>query len=146
MLRLSGCLFMITASSLFGFELSSRLRRRAALLRNAVSMLKTSGDRMRFTRPVKDKLIASLKADPQYRDLFDKRALQLLGEEAVAVLERFFDSLGTTDITGQEAMTAMCISELSRLYSKAEDETKSKCRLFEILGFMTGAFISVMMI
>ena len=146
MLRLAGCLMLIISCSFCGYELSSRLRRHTVYIKKAVSMLKVSGELIRFRRLKKDELISELRSDIRFSELFSPDCKSLLRPEESKLIDAFLSSVGTTDCEGQQAMTELYVSELERAYSASKEEEKNKCRVYEVLGFAAGAFLSVMFI
>ena len=62
------------------------------------------------------------------------------------LLSELLSKLGTTDAEGQLAIIGHGISRFEEYAESAAAEQRSKCRLYEILGFMAGAFAAVLFI
>lgn len=143
MIRLTGCLLIIIAGSLIGSAKSRALKDRTDRLKQLMRMLVQTSELIRYRRSTVGEIMAKLNEDQHFRKLLDSS--DLLPQEK-ELLSDFLSELGTTDTEGQLSMIAMCSSRCSELIAAAKSEETAKCRLYEQLGFMCGAFIAVLLI
>ncbi len=146
MLKLAGCVMLIAAGSLWGMKRAEILRERRHLLELIIEMMTYSAERIRYLRCTVDALKGSIKEEKRFSPLNSPEKLSLLSASERSELDIYFSRLGTTDSDGQQAMIALSISGFEHFASLAREEEKRKCRLYEVLGFVAGAFAAVILI
>lgn len=63
-----------------------------------------------------------------------------------SALRQFFTQLGTTDIEGQLSLVERSKAYFFGQLQKLREESKSKCRLYNSLGALGGAFVAIMLL
>ena len=145
MLRILGCLMMIVTGSLCGITKSKAVRAHTAELKTVCSMLREISELIRYKRSTTDEILSLLSADSRFSSLAAGRSEHLSCEEK-SLLSGIFAKLGTTDAEGQFSMIEHGASRFAEYAEDAAAEQKNKCRLYEVLGFMGGAFAAVIFI
>lgn len=145
MIKLTACILIISAGALWGSYMSSRLRRRTSLLREAVSMISSISGLIRYQKSTTDEIMASLRCREEHRTLTEQ-SCPWLREEEKRLLREIFSSLGSTDSEGQRAMLELYAGRFKDLAESAAAEQQQKCRLYDTLGFMLGAFIAILIV
>lgn len=145
MLKLLGCLMLIVTGSLCGTAGAAALRSHTVQLKNVCSMLLEISELIRYKRSTKEEIIGCLKLNDSYFALLSGKTSPLTESEA-SLLGELLSKLGTTDAEGQLAMLGHGISRFNEYAQNAAEEQRTKCRLYEVLGFMGGAFAAVMFI
>lgn len=143
MIRLAGCLLIIVVGTLIGTAKSRALKDRTNRLNQLLRMLTRASELIRYKRSTVGEIMEQLKEDQHFRDLLDSTDLERQENELIS---GFLSELGTTDAEGQLSMIALYSSRCRELIEAAKNEEAAKCRLYEQLGFMSGAFIAVLLI
>ena len=110
------------------------------------SMLVYIRELIRYSRCTTGELIETLKGDSRYSAAFSEDTLSLLLPAEREALGEMFSRLGTTDAEGHEAMLTLYISRFAGCEAEAKQKERSQCRLYEVLGFMAGAFVAVLIV
>lgn len=125
--------------------MSGRLKSRTAALRRVVSMLTEIDGLIRYKRSTLPEIRKELGRQSGYASLISNSEGELRREE-YAVLCELLSKLGTTDAEGQAALIELCRQRFTELAAQSAEEQRTKCRLYDVLGFMAGAFIAVMIV
>ena len=145
MFRLSGCILIVVASSLYGITYAGKLKRHTRELTCVISMLGEISELIRYTKCTTEEILSRLAADISYNGLLNSIGRELYPDES-KLLDDTLSKLGTTDSEGQLAMIGYSVSRFRSMKEAAEAAQKEKCRLYEVLGFMSGAFLAVLLI
>mgnify|MGYP003002064365 CR=1 FL=1 len=68
-----------------------------------------------------------------------------LKKEEIKIIEDFGRNLGITDRETQMKNIDECIAEIDTLIGALKNEKKEKCKLYKVLGVLSGMFISIML-
>ena len=145
MLRLLGCLMMIVTGTLCGMTRSNVLRNHTEELKTVCSMLREISELIRYRRSTTEEIMLTLNRQSRYSLLASGRGKALSAEERT-FLSEVLSKLGSTDAEGQLAIIEHGVSRFAEYTENAAAEQKNKCRLYEVLGFMGGAFAAVLFI
>lgn len=69
-----------------------------------------------------------------------------LSKEEIDIIRDFGRNLGITDRETQMKNIDECISEMNRCLMELKNEKKEKCKLYKVLGVLSGLFISIMLL
>lgn len=145
MIRILGFVMLITACTLCGCSASASLKRHTSLLESAVSMLEYISELLRYSRAnvsdIKKKLTGS-----KYSIFLSEDIRIYLDNDETAALNEFFSSLGQSDLEGQQAMILQYLAFFRSKADEARDKEKRLCKLYSSLGFISGAFLTVILI
>ena len=136
---------MIITGSLCGISKASLLRAHTSELKTVVSMLREISEMIRYRRSTTDEIRSMLSSHIGY-DSLAAGNVQTLNTEEQKLLSDILAKLGTTDAKGQLAIIEHGISRFCEYADEASSEQRNKSRLFEVLGFMAGAFAAVLFI
>lgn len=166
MIKLIGILSIVFSAGLIGIMSAERLKKRASelsligymideisiLIRfkampvyEIATLLKAgkSGEKLDFIKKLDDSGTTS------FSKAWEKSVTECqspLSETDKALLISFGSSLGTSDIDGQLSTLEMYKTSFKKLEKDALKICEEKSRLYRSMGFLTGAFISVMLI
>ncbi len=160
-LKLSGAVALLLSGLFCGIFLSDRLRRRRDLIRAFIELLSGLKTSIRYNS---GELISLIKASaPNYiREFFMTDSVDFdfywrnsvlkipkayaLKSGDYELLYGFGKNLGATDIAGQIEHIELYTEFFKRALKNAEDEYRTKGRLYKTLGFFAGASLSIMLI
>ena len=147
MFKAAGVILVIAVGAATGFRASQRLRTRYKKLFRFYAFIRSAADRMRLgeelERIYKSSEAAELLSVSGYRATVKSEGLS--GED-IRLLEEFFSSLGMTDIDSGVDRCAVFCELLLRRVGEAEEDMKSKSRLYSILGCFCGVFVALILV
>lgn len=164
MLRIIGIVLVMLSGANFGAYLSSKVKKHIKTVETVNDMLRETGMMIRFNAITFKELIEHLKcccAIGKLRFLqVDTEALDIresivegiknnddgLSAEEAEKLYSFFLQFGTTDIDGQLSMVEKYQEYYFERMQNLRDESTKKCRLYNSLGALGGAFVAVMLV
>ena len=162
MIKLAGCILITAACTKMGFMAASvktDQMKYLKLLRRLICEIKamtegglTFGEIL--SRLIDKKEYADFEflsvdaASPDVRrELLDKLSRSVLFDsESKQTAYGFFEHLGATDLNGQLAYISMALSVLDEQIDSLSENFSAQVRLCRVLGILSGAFISVMLI
>ena len=145
MLRLLGCLMLVITGSMCGFVRAGGLKEHTDDLNAVCSMLREIIELIRYKRSTTEEIFDILKGSSSC-SRFLERSRTSLNEDEHLLLEHIISGLGSTDAEGQISMLSYGLSRFSEYAGIASEKQKKDGRLYEVLGFMGGAFAAVMLI
>lgn len=143
MIKLFGCLLVIILATLIGLSKSRALKERTYRLKQLSRMFMQAAELIRYRRSTVGEIIDKLNEDEHFSALLNENDLSQQEKE---LLSGFLSELGTTDAEGQLSMISLYCSRCGELIDASKNEETAKCRLYEQLGFLCGAFIAVLLI
>ena len=145
MLKTLGCLLLIVTGTAWGITRSKELKLHTYQLKTVCTMLREVSELIRYRRSTTEEILYYLHNNERCGKHFEAGFRALSADEQL-LLADIVSKLGTTDAEGQLSMIGHGISRFSEYAASAAEEQKCKCRLYEVLGFMAGAFAAVMFI
>lgn len=147
MLKLFGILIIIAVSTLYGFKASAGLKQRAKMLGLYIRLISEIEDNIRL----KIGLTEMLSRDSslmllEYKDYNVNFKKEGLLSEDVKLLESFFENIGLGDVKSGTELCRTYKDLLTKKEKEAEQEMMQKAKLYSLLGFFSGLFVSVMLI
>lgn len=166
-MKLLGCIFIISACSLFGFFKALSLKLRCRNLLEFKMVLESLKIRVGFLKEnLAEALISASKNHTVFR-LFHTFAenLTVLGtdeaweksleknsstlhftDEDTEVLKKFSNELGKTDSKNQIKHIDFILELVAELYLKADDDLKNKYTVYKSMGAVIGSFLVLLLI
>ncbi len=155
MLKLTGSILLIFACSAAGFSASDKLLKRTSELDIALNMLHQIGIYLTSDFLSTDEIIARLDKE-KFGDIinFSKNITDKsfvfeessLPDNIKSKLREYFGEFGSTDLKGQSAKTDLIICEVQKVLEDEKERCSRHCKLYRALGFLSGAFLAVMLI
>lgn len=165
MLKLSGLLSVFIMFVLFGFYFSGILKRRVEIFRQTRYMIEKISSMIKYNSYNVFEICDEIKNDESlyemtfipfekisgtpfcelWTDCVKKWNVPLKSDERNVYLN-IGKSLGTTDKDGQISSLMLFDSEIQKILYDAEKEYSEKSRLIKMLGILSGAFVSIMLI
>lgn len=165
MFKLSGVLFIFITFVLLGFYFSGILKRRVEIFRQTRLMTDKISTLIKYRSYSVFELCDEIKHDDilyemsfvsfsdtnnipfseLWRESVEKWNVPLKSNERNIYLE-IGAILGTTDKEGQISSLMLFDTEISKMLSEAEKEFSEKSKLIKMLGVLSGAFVSIMLI
>lgn len=169
MMRIAGIVLLLIMSALTGCFAADGLKTRLRAVKQIRMMLETlrlmiryealevseiarrlSGDEklngLKFLVPLHTYTEEAFISGGTFYEAWD-RALsentEYLAAEDIALLRRTGSILGSCDCDGQLSSLSLCCAEADRLAAEAEEQYRSKGRLYRSLGAIAGALIAV---
>lgn len=165
MFKLSGVLFVFTAFVLLGFYFSGILRRRVEIFRQTRMMIDKISTLIKYRSYNVFELCDEIKKDDSLYEMTfvsfsDVNGIPFseLWNESVKkwnvpiknnernIYSEIGKTLGTTDTEGQISSLMLFDAEIKKILSDAEKEYSEKSKLIKMLGVLSGAFVSIMIV
>lgn len=144
MFKCIGLILTVLTGAAVGFRASERLRFRYKKLLKYYVYIGELSDRMRtgveLERLFCDEKAAELISADGYRITLKRDGLN---SGDIELLEEFFKALGMGDIEAQTARTATYRELLGTRVSDAEQDMRSKSRLYSLIGLFSGIFTAI---
>ncbi len=165
MFKLSGVLFVFIMFVLFGFYFSGVLKRRVEIFRQTRVMIDKMSTLIKYRSYSVYELCNEIKNDDTLYEIsfisfsdtnkvpFSELWIESVKKWNVPIKNKerniYFDigkMLGTTDKEGQISSLMLFDEEIEKMLSDAEREDSEKSKLIKMLGVLSGAFVSIMLI
>ena len=147
MLKIVGLILIITASTLFGFFWSVKLKNRQLRLLKLCTFLEELEIQIKSGAELKNILLASGGEVGIYIEDFGvKVSPEHLLPKDIKLLEDFFSGLGMGDTESQIKRCSVYGLMLKNLEKSAAEQVNLKANLYQKLGFFAGLFVAVMFI
>ena len=169
MLKITGIIFLITATSTVGMIMSKQLDMRVKLLQLIRQMLEDISIQLRFKASTVYEILEYLDNNPVYNQLgflytanlnkdsfksfseiwsesIDGWVCSPLKKEDFSLLNSIGSSLGTSDIEGQLSSLELFKEKAKMHFESASSERDKKLKLYRSLGVLSGIFVSVMIV
>ena len=160
LLKLFGAVILSLSGLLGGCRYARRLIIRRDFLRDFIAFLESLGTVLRyrsediFTSVNSSGELFSLPCDAHKRPFIQAWEEQIapfakryaLSKQDVSLLRDFGAQLGVTDTQGQLSHIALYSTLFEKQLTKAEEEVKSKAKLYRTLGLFTGMSAALMLI
>lgn len=147
----------------FGFMKSGELKKRSLLLNELKRLIAELSVKLRYTAPTLDELSEDITGafaellreeraqTPDIKTAWGNAADRLAAftfcqREEGALIKELGQALGTCDTAGQLSLLEMYGARLERLAETAEENSKTKGKLFRSVGALLGAGIAVLII
>lgn len=170
MIRAAGIIILLFMSALTGCFAAGGLKKRLKALRQLRTMLESlrlmiryealevdqiaarladdeTLDELEFLVPLKEYSENSLKTGEEtFAEIWKRAAENYPGsfsEEDLELILRIGANIGVSDCEGQLAALTLACSENDRLIAEAQEQYRSKGRLYRALGAVAGAVIAV---
>lgn len=169
MLKAAALIGIVSLGALLGARAAARLDNRDALLKTLSASIETLTQRIAYSRLPLRALIAFLPGERRLWQAYAE-ALFTVGEPETAwrnarreilntardytalleedwgVLQTFALTLGQLDARAQEHSGSSALSALGRQREDAEKQSRSKGRIYRLLGFSCGAAVAILLI
>ena len=146
--KLLGAALVLASSTLMGFYLSYRLKRRLKLLNALCELMSSLCTGVRYSRENVITLVR--RSSPRLiLDVLPDESLQssfYLTDNDESLLTDFFSKLGSTDTDGQLEHINIYKISFKTACDNSLEEYKTKSRLYKALGFFVGASIALMIL
>lgn len=147
MLKTVGLAMVFSVCTLIGFRASERLRCRYKKLLSHYILIEEIAELMRVGTELETVFKNERAADLLIADGYSASVKpEELNAEDIRLLEEFFGQLGMGDIEAQLSRCATYRELLSKRVYDAEQEMKSKSRLYSLLGIFFGIFAVIIVI
>lgn len=150
LIKISGLIFIVTATTLFGIELSLRLRRRAGAINWYIKAVSEIGEKIRYTSAELGVIIGSIYGQEKYLRVDEPFSVSLrevgLDDADKQILTEFFSGLGSGDTEEEIKRCSLYKRTLEKQLSSAEKAADEKSRLYKMLGFFGGIAIAIILI
>jgi len=155
MLKLTGCILLISACSGAGFSAAGRLIKRAYELEILLNLLQQIGIYLTSDFLSTDEILARLDKEKfgviinfnkSITDESFVSADSSIPDNIKTKLKEYFREFGSTDLKGQSAKTDLLICEVQEVLTEEKERCSRHCKLYRALGFLSGAFLAVMLI
>ncbi|MBR1384811.1 MAG: stage III sporulation protein AB [Ruminococcus sp.] len=146
MIRLAGCLLIIYAGALCGITAASSLTKRRKTLEKVIALLKYTSELIRYKKYPVEELMYEIRQNEANKRLLEQELEEYLSVEEKKTFERFLSDIGGSDQEGQQAMISLYITEFERYAGFAVKKEAENGRLYRILGFMSGVFLTLIII
>lgn len=166
MIKVIGVILIVVCSGYIGFYKSNKLKNRVNKLSIISFMLEEILIMIRYKAMTVYDIFSSLKENKMFSELdfinnlnidykksfyaeFSK-AVELsdssLSNEEKDLLKQFGNCLGTSDIEGQISTIKMYQKSFDLLHTRLSCECEKKSKLYQSLGILVGAFISIIIL
>lgn len=155
MLKLTGCILLIFACSGAGFASADKLQKRVNELKILLDMLQKTGIYLTSDFLSTDEIFARFDRE-KFGTIIDfSRSVDDEGfvkyqsgipDNLKNKLKEYFGEFGSTDLKGQSAKTELLICEVRQILDSEKDRCLRHCKLYKALGFLSGAFLAVILI
>ncbi len=170
MIRIAGIMLLLSMSALTGCLAAQSLKKRLTALRQLRIMLEKLRLMIRYEAPEVSEIAERLSRESGlseleflsavcesitkrmdsgeasfyeiWNDAVDRHSGSFSAED-IMLIKRIGSSLGSCDCDGQIAMISLACEEADRLIMSADDQYKSKGRLYRSLGAVAGALLAV---
>lgn len=149
--------------TMFGMMKSAELKKRAALLSELKQLAAEFSVSIRCTAPTLDELAgqctgifgellrSELSQREDIREAWENAAMRLsqcsfCGKEESRLLTELGQSLGTCDAEGQLSLLEMYSEKLDKLCKSADEDSRTKGKLFRSVGTLAGAGAAILII
>lgn len=155
MLKLTGCILLISACSGAGFSAANRLLKRTGELDILLNLLQQIGIYLTSDFLSTDEIIARLDREKfgtiiNFSKHMTDESFVLkdsnIPDNIKNKLTEYFREFGSTDLKGQSAKTDLLICEVREVLEQEKERCSRHCKLYRALGFLSGAFLAVMLI
>lgn len=164
MIKFLGSVMIIASGMGIGFLLSHKNKRHLKTIEAIEKMFIQTTLMLKYNAVTFNELIEYLQQSSQTNDLnflkcnaetlnlpdeITKNILQNkdnLSDDEMNNLIDFFSQFGQTDINGQVSLAKRFEANFYDRLSKLREESKEKCKLYNSLGFLGGAFIAIILI
>lgn len=165
MFKLSGVLFIFITFVLLGFYFSGILKRRVEIFRQTRLMTDKMSTMIKYRSYDVFELCDEIKKDDTLYEMDFVSFSDINGIPFSELWENgikkwnvpiknnerniYFEigkTLGTTDAEGQISSLKLFDTEIAKMLSDAEKEYSEKSKLIKMLGVLSGAFVSIMLI
>ena len=160
--KIIGCFFIIVSSTVFGFNLSLRLKRRKDFFISFLDFLCNLESNIKFLQEDIFSLIYKSSSAEFFGFIEDEKENSIteywenviekipkeygLKKEDYKLIKDFGNTLGTTDIEGQQNHINLYKDLFSMQLNNAINEYKQKSKLYKVMGFFIGTVITLMII
>ena len=161
-LKIVGCIFVVTSSTFLGFLLAQKLKNRCNFLVALLDFLCNLKTNIRFSGDdifsVIENSVGGILTDifisnnnysilEYWSECIEKiPASYGLTQEDYNILKDFCVNLGSTDIEGQTSHIELYNGLLNTQLEKAKVEYTAKSKLYKLLGFFVGSAVAIMII
>ena len=164
MIKLIGSIFIISSGIGAGFLMSYKNKSHLKAVEEIEKVFVQTNLMLQYSAVTFSELIEYLQKSSQTKDLLflksDVGSLDLPGEIMINIKENkdnlnndevdalldFFSQFGQTDIDGQIMLSKRYECYFNERLNKLREESKIKCKLYNSLGALGGAFIAVLLI
>lgn len=164
MIKLFGSLMIIGSGIGVGFLLSSKNKTHLKTVESIEKMFIQTSLMLKYNAVTFNELIGYLQESSQTNSLnflkCDNSSLNIpheivcnirknkdaLTQDELNALLDFFSQFGQTDIDGQVLLSKRYESFFNDRVNYLREESKQKCKLYNSLGFLGGAFLAVLLI
>ena len=169
-LKLIGCILVITASTSAGFLYANSFKNRVNQLNEIQRCLYQLQNEILFTYTPLTEALFNISSKSKYpiKNIFENASDLLMSDEVSSVYEAISKSLnlmkeelslkkedidilldlskslGESDISGQKSVFSLAIENIKKQINNAEDIMKKNVKLFRYLGFTIGAMLVIM--
>ncbi|MBR4973495.1 MAG: hypothetical protein IKY45_03420 [Clostridia bacterium] len=143
--KVLGLLAVFSVPSVFGLYKSFSLKKRSIKLKSLVMSLAKLSEYIRIEKTEKTGL---------FKRCFDASLIntdlsfnsEYLLKEDITLLNEFLNDFGLCDRKGEYERTCTYIKLFGRLLEKAECENEKLCKLYSLLGVLTGLSLCIFLI
>lgn len=161
-LKATGCIMLVVSATTAGFVFSQRLKTRCNFLAAFMDFMCNLETNIRFSgedifslidKSVNNNLLNIFKSN-NYNSVTEHWSGSLnkiptsygVTKDDINMLQDFGSILGTTDTEGQISHIQLYKTLFNSQLKKAENDYKTKSKLYKVLGFFTGSAIALMII
>lgn len=157
LLRLMGCLLLVTAATATGFALSGRLKRRLVFLERVGSFLNSLKTRLRYqggdictlVNACADESGLTIHVETTDEPFTQKwtQAVETLSlcKEDVDFLVELGSRLGATDLDGQLSHLSLMQVRLDTLIQESRERIANQSRIYKTMGFFAGVSAAILL-
>lgn len=162
-MNLFPALVIFAICTAFGLWKSGELKKRVLLLSQLKQLTEELSSAMRYTAPTLDELSDSCgglfgelltearKGTPDIKAAWEAAAsalseLSYAEKSEAELMLKLSQRLGTCDSEGQLSMLSMCSEKLKRLSAEAEENAKTRGKLFRSVGTLLGLGAAILII
>jgi stage III sporulation protein AB len=146
MLKIIGAVLTVAVGAAFGMRASDKLRLRYKKLLAHTLFISEASDMMRmgatlseiYTLPSAETLIAA----ESYTAAVMEEGLR---SADIRLLSEFYASLGMGDTEAEIARCSTFLKIMEKRLSEAEQDMKSRSRLYSLLGVFSGLFVAILL-
>lgn len=166
MIKIIGVIIIMAASGMTGIYFAEKLKMRKSELGTIAYLIDEIAVLIRYKAMPVFEIMANLKnnqmlgsldfigkldddENTSFRQAWENSVTQsqtALSDADKNLLKAFGSSLGTSDINGQLSTLELYKDSFKKLESDACESYEKKSRLYRTMGFLIGAFISIMLI
>ncbi len=150
LIKISGLVFIVSATTLFGIELSLRLRRRVGAINWYIKAVSEIGEKIRYTSAELAPIIGSIYDHQKYLIVDEPFSVSLretgLDDADKQIVNEFFSGLGSGDTEEEIKRCSLYKRTLEKQLTFAEKAAAEKSRVYKMLGFFGGLGIAIILI